>query len=55
MARRRTVALGVAVLAAIGITALPATGQDGQLAGTLTSTGKAKKRDQQMVDVRRKP
>src|SRR3954453_15774797 len=54
MARRTTVAVGVAVLAAIGITALPATGQDGQPTGTLTFTGKAKKRDQKMVDVGRK-
>src|SRR3954447_25166746 len=54
MARRTMIAVGVAALAAIGITALPATGQDGKPTGTLTFTGKAKKRDQQLVDVGRK-
>jgi hypothetical protein len=54
MARRTTIAVAVAALVAVGITALPATGHDVKPTRTLTFTGKAKKRDQKVVDVRPK-
>jgi hypothetical protein len=54
MARRMTIAVLAAAVVAVGIVALPATGQAPGPSGTLTFTGKAKKRDQQMVDVGRK-
>jgi hypothetical protein len=54
MARRTTIAVIAAALVTIGITALPATGHDVKPTGTLTFTGKAKKRDQKIVDVRPK-
>jgi hypothetical protein len=54
MARRMTIAVLAAAVVAVGIVALPATAQAPGPSGTLTFTGKGKKRDQQMVDVGRK-
>lgn len=54
MARKTTIFVAAAVVLLIGVVALPATGHDVKPSGTLTFTGKAKKRDQKVVDVRPK-
>lgn len=55
MSRWTTLAGMAAVVAlVIGITALPATGHDVKPSGSLTFTGKAKRSDQSIVDLRPK-
>jgi hypothetical protein len=51
VAHKWTIAVAVAGVVMVGATALPATGSDVTQSGNLVFTGKAKKRDQKIVDV----
>jgi hypothetical protein len=51
MAHKRTIAVVVTAVVLIGATALPATGRDVKQSSNLVFTGKAKKRDQKIVDI----